>query len=91
MNHIQSYEVFQVGGRFSMDAYRAALGGAGYTPAMFEAEQRRLLEVQQLQDAIVLSSFLTPMSSSAASRCSASCARSSGSSCPSTGCSPRSR
>jgi peptidyl-prolyl cis-trans isomerase D len=60
MNHIQSYEVFQVGGRFSMDAYRAALGGAGYTPAMFEAEQRRLLEVQQLQDALVLSSFLTP-------------------------------
>jgi peptidyl-prolyl cis-trans isomerase D len=60
MNHIQSYEAFQVGGRFSMDAYRAALGAAGYTPAMFEAEQRALLEVQQLQDALVLSSFLTP-------------------------------
>lgn len=60
LGHIQSFDVFQVGGRFSMDAYRATLAGAGYTPAMFEAEQRRMLEIQQLQDAIVLSSFLTP-------------------------------
>ena len=59
MQYIQSFDVFQVGGRFSMDAYRATLGGAGYTPPMFEAEQRRMLEVQQLQDAIVLSSFVT--------------------------------
>jgi peptidyl-prolyl cis-trans isomerase D len=57
---VQSYEAFRVGGEFSMEAYRAALAGAGYTPSMFEAEQRRLLEVQQLQDAIVLSSFVTP-------------------------------
>jgi peptidyl-prolyl cis-trans isomerase D len=57
---LQSYEAFQVGGQFSIEAYRAALAGAGYTPAMFEAEQRRLLEIQQLQDAIVLSSFVTP-------------------------------
>lgn len=57
---LRSYEAFQIGGEFSMEAYRAALQGAGYTPAMFEAEQRRLLEVQQLQDAIVLSSFVTP-------------------------------
>jgi peptidyl-prolyl cis-trans isomerase D len=59
MNHIQSYDVFKVGGRFSMDAYRATLATAGYSPPMFEAEQRRLLEIQQLQDAIVLSSFVT--------------------------------
>jgi len=59
MGYIRSFEVFQVGGRFSMDAYRAALAGAGYTPATFEAEQRRALEIQQLQNAIVLSSFLT--------------------------------
>ena len=57
---LRSYEAFQIGGEFSMEAYRAALQGAGYTPAMFEAEQRRLLEIQQLQDAIVLSSFVTP-------------------------------
>jgi peptidyl-prolyl cis-trans isomerase D len=57
---LQSYEAFQVGGQFSIEAYRAALASAGYTPAMFEAEQRRLLEVQQLQDSIVLSSFVTP-------------------------------
>lgn len=59
MEYVQSYDVFQVGGDFSMDAYRAALAGAGYTPAMFEAEQRRMLEIQQLQDAVVLSSFVT--------------------------------
>jgi peptidyl-prolyl cis-trans isomerase D len=59
MNHIQSYDVFKVGGQFSMDAYRATLATAGYNPPMFEAEQRRLLEIQQLQDAIVLSSFVT--------------------------------
>lgn len=59
MNHIQTFEAFQVGGQFSMDSYRAVLAGAGFTPAMFEAEQRRALEIQQLQDAIVLSSFLT--------------------------------
>lgn len=59
MDHVQSFEAFRVGERFSMDAYRAALSGAGYTPATFEAEQRRMLEIQQLQDAIVLSSFVT--------------------------------
>jgi len=59
LGYIQSFDVFQVGGRFSMDAYRATLAGAGFTPPMFEAEQRRVLEIQQLQDAIVLSSFLT--------------------------------
>ena len=57
---VQSYEAFQIGGEFSLEAYRAALQGAGYTPALFEQEQRRLLEIQQLQDAIVLSSFVTP-------------------------------
>lgn len=59
MEYVQSYDAFQVGGSFNMDAYRAALSGAGYTPAMFEAEQRRMLEIQQLQDAVVLSSFIT--------------------------------
>src|SRR5690606_19206009 len=57
--YVQSYDVFHVGGQFNMEAYRAALAGAGYTPAMFEAEQRRMLEIQQLQDAVVLSSFVT--------------------------------
>lgn len=59
MNHIQSFDAFKVGGSFSIDAYRAALAGAGFTPAMFEAEQRSMLEIQQLQDAIALSSFTT--------------------------------
>lgn len=59
MQHIQSIPAFQVGGQFSIDAYRAALAGAGYTPRMFEADQRRVLEIQQLQNAIALSTFVT--------------------------------
>lgn len=59
MAYIQNFDVFHVGGQFSMDAYRAALSGAGYTPTRFEAEQRRLLEMRQLQDAIAQSSFVT--------------------------------
>ena len=57
--HVQSFDAFRVGERFSMDAYRAALSAAGYTPTAFEEEQRRILAIQQLQDAIVLSSFVT--------------------------------
>lgn len=59
MAHVQSFDAFRVGDQFSMDAYRAALSAAGYTPTAFEEEQRRILAIQQLQDAIVLSSFVT--------------------------------
>jgi peptidyl-prolyl cis-trans isomerase D len=58
--YIQSVPAFQVGGQFNLDAYRATLAGAGYVPTTFEAEQRRMLEIQQLQDALVISAFLPP-------------------------------
>ncbi|MGB5621342.1 MAG: SurA N-terminal domain-containing protein, partial [Gammaproteobacteria bacterium] len=57
---IRSMPVFQVGDSFSMDAYRAMLGNAGYSPTSFEAEQRQNLEVSQLQDGIFNSAFVTP-------------------------------
>lgn len=57
--HIRAIPAFQVGGEFDMDAYRATLSGAGYSPLAFESEQRRLLEIQQLQDGIARSSFVT--------------------------------
>lgn len=57
--HIRAIPAFQVGGEFDMDAYRATLSGAGYSPIAFETEQRRLLEIQQLQEGIARSSFVT--------------------------------
>ncbi len=57
--HIRTIPAFQVGGQFNRDAYRAALAGAGYAPNAFEADQRRLLEIQQLQDGIAGSAFVT--------------------------------
>ena len=56
---VRTIEAFQVGGQFNADAYRAALAGAGYSVSAFESDQRRLLEIQQLQDGIARSSFVT--------------------------------
>jgi peptidyl-prolyl cis-trans isomerase D len=59
LQSIEAFPAFQVGGEFSLDAYRAALAGAGFNPSTFEAQQRMQLEVQQLQNAIASSSFVT--------------------------------
>jgi peptidyl-prolyl cis-trans isomerase D len=56
---IREMPVFQVGGRFSMDSYRAMLANVGLTPSGFEAEQRQVMEIGQLQDGIVRSAFAT--------------------------------
>ena len=58
---IRTMPVFQVGGQFSMDAYRAMLANAGYSPSGFEAEQRQNLEISQLQEGIFGSAFVTPL------------------------------
>jgi len=58
---VQSMPVFQVGGQFSLESYRAMLSNVGYTPSLFEAEQRQDLEVSQLQDGILNSAFSTPL------------------------------
>jgi peptidyl-prolyl cis-trans isomerase D len=59
LQSIEAFPAFQVGGEFSLDAYRAALAGAGFDPSTFEAQQRMQLEVQQLQNAIASSTFVT--------------------------------
>ncbi|MDJ0928430.1 MAG: peptidyl-prolyl cis-trans isomerase [Gammaproteobacteria bacterium] len=57
---IRSLPAFQVGGEFSPQGYIAALSSRGLTPEAFEAEQRRSLEISQLQAGVVDSAFFTP-------------------------------
>jgi len=56
---IRQMPIFQVGGSFSMDSYRARLANFGLTPSGFEAEQRQILEIGQLQEGILRSAFAT--------------------------------
>ena len=56
----QSEPAFQVDGKFSPQAARAALAAAGITPAAFDAEQRRNLAMNQVASTVALSEFLTP-------------------------------
>jgi peptidyl-prolyl cis-trans isomerase D len=57
---IMSIPVFQVGGKFSRDAYDAALRAQNINVAAFEAEQRESLLLDQVQAALGRSAFLTP-------------------------------
>jgi peptidyl-prolyl cis-trans isomerase D len=59
-DHIRSLPTFQVGGQFSKPAYDATLAANGISATAFEAEQRSLLEVNQLQNGIAGSAFFTP-------------------------------
>jgi peptidyl-prolyl cis-trans isomerase D len=56
---IREMPVFQVGGNFSIESYRALLANFGQTPSSFEAEQRQIMEIGQLQDGILRSAFAT--------------------------------
>lgn len=57
---IRSIEQFQVGGEFSMDVYQAMLRNSGRSVAGFEATQREQLALEDLQQGIAMSSFVTP-------------------------------
>jgi peptidyl-prolyl cis-trans isomerase D len=57
---IRQIPAFQVDGKFSPDAARAALANAGLTSDQFELEVRRDLERRQLEESIRVSNFLTP-------------------------------
>ncbi len=50
----------QVEGKFSRDRYAALLRQQGRSEAQFETEYRRDLELQQLTNALLVSSFVTP-------------------------------
>lgn len=57
---IRSIEQFQVGGEFSMDVYQAMLRNSGRSVAGFEATQREQIALQDLQQGVAMSSFVTP-------------------------------
>jgi len=59
-NIISRQPVFQVGGVFSRESYIAVLASQGISPEYYESEQRAQMEVGQLENAIVSSSFFTP-------------------------------
>ena len=51
---------FQVEGRFSRDAYLAALQSIGMSPERFEAEQRQYLLARQVDRGLYQSAFVLP-------------------------------
>ncbi len=57
---IQQVPAFQVEGRFSKDAYLAALRSIGLSPDSFEAEQRQFVLARQLDRGLYSSAFVLP-------------------------------
>ena len=57
---IQQVPAFQVDGKFSADAYHAALRSAALQPEQFEAEQRQFAVARQLDRGISSSTFVLP-------------------------------
>ena len=60
LESIREVPAFQVDGKFSPDAYRAALQSIGMTPERFEAEQRQFVLARQLDRGIYNSAFVLP-------------------------------
>ena len=57
---IQQIPAFQVDGKFSSDAYHAALRSAAMNPGQFEADQRQYAVARQLDRGISSSTFVLP-------------------------------
>ncbi len=57
---IRQVPAFQVEGKFSPDAYHAALRSIGMTPERFEAEQREYVLARQLDSGLYNSAFILP-------------------------------
>jgi peptidyl-prolyl cis-trans isomerase D len=57
---IREVPAFQVDGKFSPDAYHAALNSIGMSPERFEAEQRQYVLARQLDRGIYNSAFVLP-------------------------------
>jgi len=60
IEYIHSIPSFQVGDKFDMNVYRNRLTTVGIAPSSFEAQQRDALAVNDLQEGIAESTFLTP-------------------------------
>ena len=59
LKYLSSIPAFQKDGQFSTDAYRAALSRQNLTPQKFETQLRDSLEIDQIRQAIVDTSFVT--------------------------------
>lgn len=57
---IQGEDVFQISGKFSQDRYLSLLTQEGLTPAGYEAREREVMVLNEWQDGIYASSFVTP-------------------------------
>ncbi len=57
---IRATPAFQVGGEFVADVYRTRLATSGIVPIQYEEQERTRLALQDLQDGIINSTFLTP-------------------------------
>lgn len=60
LRSLQEIPAFQVDGKFSRDAYLAALRSANIEPARFEEDQRRLLAARALDRGLSASAFVLP-------------------------------
>ena len=57
---ISNTQVFQLDGTFSKESYIAVLASQGVSPESYERDQREQMQVAQLQNAVVYTSFFTP-------------------------------
>ncbi|MCZ6559907.1 MAG: SurA N-terminal domain-containing protein, partial [Gammaproteobacteria bacterium] len=57
---IRAMPFFQIGEEFSIDSYLAGLRAQGISKTGFERDHRNQLEVQQMRQGVVGSSFVTP-------------------------------
>jgi peptidyl-prolyl cis-trans isomerase D len=60
MNMLKEVPAFQVDGKFSKDAYYAALRSANLEPVVFEAQQKQQVAASQLDRGISASAFVLP-------------------------------
>jgi peptidyl-prolyl cis-trans isomerase D len=57
--YLSSVPAFQADGKFSADAYKAALSARNLTPQRFETQLRDSLEIDQIREAVIDSAFVT--------------------------------
>ncbi len=60
MKSFEEIPQFQIDGKFSQEVAMRLLQAQGISPAAFEADQRRSLQISQLQNGLAVSAFVTP-------------------------------
>ena len=60
MKSFEEIPQFQIDGKFSQEVAMRLLQAQGISPAAFEADQRRGLQISQLQNGLAVSAFVTP-------------------------------